>query len=134
LETAVAQEQAKLPANADNLAKQKERVRVLDEKFGELAKQHSACPSKQQGGDIGWFPRAGAMVEPFARVAFALKPYELSDVVTTQFGQHLILCVDHKAGKESKFEDVKDTVKEMYALRLRDGLLAQQKPAAKIVK
>ena len=52
------------------------------------------------------------MVEPFARAAFALKPYTMSDVVQTQFGCHLILVTDRKAGQEVKFADVKDEVRE----------------------
>jgi peptidyl-prolyl cis-trans isomerase C len=85
---------------------------------------------------VDWFQRAGTMVEPFAKAAFALKPYELSDVVQTPFGLHLILCVDHKAGKETKFEDphVQEMVKEIYAGRLREGLLAQLRATAKVVK
>jgi parvulin-like peptidyl-prolyl isomerase len=134
LEAAVAQEMAKMPPNADNLAKQQKRAEVLEKEFGSLAKQKSSCPSKDQGGDVGWFPRAGSMVEPFAKVAFAMKPYELSDVVTTQFGSHLILCVDHKAGKETKFEEAKEMVKEVYGARMREALLAQLRPAAKIQK
>ncbi len=134
LEAAVAQAVAKLPPTADAATKQKERVRVLEEQFPVLAKAKSACPSKEQGGDVGWFPRTGSMVEPFAKAAFALKPYELSDVVPTQFGQHLILTVDRKAGKETKFEDVKDDVKDVYAGRLREAILAQQRPKAKIGK
>jgi len=134
LETAVTQALAKLPPNADNLARQKERARVLDESFAAVAKQHSACPSKEQGGDIGWFPRTGSMVEPFAKAAFALKPYELSDVVPTTFGHHLILCVERRAGKEVKFEDVREMVKDLYAARMREALVAQLRPAAKITK
>jgi peptidyl-prolyl cis-trans isomerase C len=132
LEAQVAQAVAKLPPTADALTKQKERAKVLDEAFAAMAKQKSTCPSKEQGGDVGWFPRAGRMVEPFAAAAFALKPYELSEVVTTQFGQHLILCVDRKTGKEIKFAEAKDTVKEVYALRVRDNLVPQLRAKAKI--
>jgi peptidyl-prolyl cis-trans isomerase C len=125
---------AKLPANSDNLAKEKERTRVMDEAFAAIAKEKSACPSNKQGGDVGWFPRSGSMVESFAKTAFALKPYQMSDVVTTQFGLHLILAVDRKPGKaDVKFEDAKDDVKDIFAGRLRENLCEQLRTKAKIV-
>lgn len=57
--------------------------------FADLAKEHSACPSSAQGGDLGQFGQ-GAMVPPFDQAAFALEVGQLSDVVETQFGLHLI--------------------------------------------
>ncbi len=62
--------------------------------FEECAKLYSDCPSKQRGGDLGFFPRTGAMVEPFAEAAYALGVGELSEPVKTQFGYHLITVTD----------------------------------------
>ena len=101
--------------------------------FAAAATKQSACPSKDQGGDVGWFPRAGGMVEPFARAAFALKMYQMSEVVTTPYGYHLILATEKKAGKETKFEEVKEEVKAVYSDRLRESLVSRLKPAAKVV-
>jgi parvulin-like peptidyl-prolyl isomerase len=134
VEDQVAAGMAKLPANSDNLAKEKERGRLMEDAFATIAKEKSACPSNKQGGDVGWFPRSGSMVEPFAKAAFALKPYQMSDVVTTQFGLHLILAVDRKPGKtDVKFEDAKDDVKDVFAGRLRENLCEQLRAKAKIV-
>lgn len=125
-------EVAKLPAGTDNLAKEKERTKALEKAFATVAQKESACPSKTQGGDIGWFPRAGKMVEPFARAAFALKPHQMSEPVATEFGYHLILAVDHQPGKQVKFEEVKGFVVEIYAERLREAVLTAYKTRSKI--
>jgi peptidyl-prolyl cis-trans isomerase C len=123
---------AALPATADALQKEQVRVNKTDELFSAYAKEYSACPSKKDGGDLNFFPRAGAMVEPFAKAAFAMKPYEMSDVVATEFGYHLILVTQRRAGQPKKFEDVKDDVQMLYAMRLREAVIAQMKPNAKI--
>jgi parvulin-like peptidyl-prolyl isomerase len=123
---------AALPATADELVKQQARVNKTDELFAAYAKQESACPSKKEGGDLNFFPRAGAMVEPFAKTAFALKPYEMSDVVATEFGYHLILVTARRQGVARKFEDVKEDVRMLYAMRVREAVIAQMKPKAQI--
>src|SRR5262249_55443351 len=97
IEDGAVQALAKLtPPPKDNLEREKARAKYIEDAFIAVATKESACPSKAQGGDLGWFPRAGNMVEPFAKAAFALKPYEMSDVVTTQFGHHLILLTDRR--------------------------------------
>ncbi len=78
--------------------------------FGELAGEHSQCPSKEQGGDLGYFPR-GKMAKPFEDAAFALEPGELSEVVQTQFGHHLIKLEDRKAEGTLPFEDVQEKLR-----------------------
>jgi peptidyl-prolyl cis-trans isomerase C len=121
-----------LPANADAAAREKARTQKIDELFAAYAKERSACPSKREGGDLNLFPRAGAMVEPFAKVAFELKPFQMSDVVATEFGYHLILVTDRKQGTPKKFEEVKEDVKVLFAMRLREAVIAQMKPRAQI--
>src|SRR5262249_22579455 len=133
IEEEVAKGVAKLPADTDKLAREKARTKLMDETFAAVATKESSCPSKQDGGALGFFPRAGSMVEPFARAAFALKPYEISDVVTTQFGHHIILTQERRPGRETKFEDVKDDVKEIFSDRLREDLAAKLRQTAKIV-
>jgi peptidyl-prolyl cis-trans isomerase C len=73
------------------------------------------------------------MVEQFATAAFALKPYEMSGPVKTQFGYHLILCTGRMPGKSVKFEEVKEEVREAYCNQLRDAVVNRYRPAAKIV-
>ncbi len=57
--------------------------------FGDIAREHSDCPSGSKGGDLGSFGR-NAMVAPFDEAAFALEVDQLSEVVETEFGYHLI--------------------------------------------
>lgn len=59
------------------------------ENFEDLALTYSDCPSSEQGGDLGFFGR-GRMVAPFDQAAFALRQGQISKVVETQFGYHII--------------------------------------------
>ncbi len=132
IEEQAAQALAKLPAQADNLAREKERLKTLEMAFAKAAAEKSTCPSKEHGGDIGWIPRLGATVEPFARAAFALQPGQISDPVLTEFGCHLILAVSHQPGKEMKFDEMKPFVARVYSARLREAVITQMRPSAKI--
>jgi len=80
--------------------------------FAALAKEYSDGPSKVRGGDLNYFPRKGAMVEPFAEAAFKLKVGEVSDIVKTPFGYHLIKVTDRKDEKQLTYEEVKDQIRE----------------------
>jgi peptidyl-prolyl cis-trans isomerase C len=57
--------------------------------FESLAREHSTCPSKSSGGDLGWFG-PGKMVAPFESACKGLGVGSISDVVQTQFGYHII--------------------------------------------
>jgi peptidyl-prolyl cis-trans isomerase C len=133
LETQVTAEMTKLPSGADAKAREDSRNERLSELFADQARKLSACPSKAEGGDLSWFPRAGSMVEPFAAAAFALKPGQISEPIQTPFGYHLILVTGRKPGAPTKFEDVKDEVREIFCQQLRDSLVAQLRPKAQIV-
>lgn len=81
------------------------------EDFATLAKSSSECPSAAKGGDLDYFEK-GQMVPAFEEAAFALKPGELSNVVETQFGFHLIKVVDRKDPGAMSFEETKPTIEE----------------------
>ena len=59
------------------------------ENFSAIAKDVSLCPSKKRGGDLGTFGR-GQMVKEFEQVAFTLEKGQISGIVKTQFGYHII--------------------------------------------
>jgi peptidyl-prolyl cis-trans isomerase C len=105
--------------------------------FAELAKTNSTCPSKAQGGDLGFFGK-GQMVPAFENAAFALKPGEVSNVVETQFGYHIIKLTEKKEEGLTKFDEVKDRIKGyLKNLKVQKGVtdyVAQLRKMAKIEK
>lgn len=74
--------------------------------FADLAKQFSDCPSKERGGDLGFFPR-GQMVKPFDQAVFKMMPGDVSDIVETEFGYHLIKLEEKKPAKTVSFDEAK---------------------------
>ncbi|MCB5234792.1 MAG: peptidylprolyl isomerase [Candidatus Cloacimonetes bacterium] len=65
------------------------------EDFAALAEEYSDCPSSQQGGDLGYFKR-GMMVKPFEDAAFSLSINEISEIVQSNFGYHIIKLTDRR--------------------------------------
>ena len=86
--------------------------------FEAAAEKNSAGPSRHRGGDLGFIPRHGLMVEPFSRAAFALDKDQISQPVATVFGIHLIRVTDIKPG-DKKWTDVRDAVKGAHGAFVR---------------
>jgi peptidyl-prolyl cis-trans isomerase C len=77
------------------------------EDFSTLAKEYSEGPSSSKGGDLGYFSR-GQMVKPFEDAAFAMQPGEVSEIVKTRFGYHLIEVTDKKPETTVAYDEIKD--------------------------
>jgi len=81
------------------------------EDFSTLAKEFSEGPSSTRGGDLGYFTR-GRLVKPFEGAAFALKPGQVSGIVKTNFGYHLIKVMDKKPATVIAYEDINDRLEQ----------------------
>jgi peptidyl-prolyl cis-trans isomerase C len=101
------------PEAADVAAKEKaeqllEQIKAGAD-FAQLAKENSDCPSASKGGDLG-LKRREAWVKPFSDAAFALQPGQVSDVVKTQYGYHIIKVTDRREPSEIPFDNVKENI------------------------
>jgi peptidyl-prolyl cis-trans isomerase C len=84
------------------------RARALaGEDFAALARELSEGPSAPNGGDLGYFSRT-TMAPPVAEAAFALDPGEISDVVKSSFGYHVIRVEDHRSSGPIPFDEARD--------------------------
>lgn len=119
-----------------------EKIRAIRERivndgadFAEEAKKNSDCPSGREGGSLGWFGR-GMMVPEFDKVAFEMKKGDVSDIVTTQFGYHIIYKADQKGGEAQTLVDVHDQIKDLLRHEARgramDGFVDELKANANV--
>ncbi len=83
----------------EGLAKEIKKKLDNGEDFAKLAKEFSTCPSKEKGGDLGYFAK-GEMVKEFSDVAFNMEVGQISDPVKTKFGYHIIKLTEKKLSYE----------------------------------
>jgi peptidyl-prolyl cis-trans isomerase C len=109
-----------IPQNADAATKQQAKTKAealltdlkAGKDFAEAAKTNSQDPgSAPNGGDLGYFEQ-GQMVPPFEQAAFALKPGEMSDIVETQFGYHIIKVADKQNSRVVPLDEAKGQIEE----------------------
>ncbi|EEG08766.1 peptidylprolyl isomerase [Pseudogulbenkiania ferrooxidans] len=83
-------------------------VQANPSRFADLAREHSTCPSGQQGGNLGQFGR-GQMVPEFEQAVFSTEAGQITpNLVETQFGYHVIQVNDRQSGGQLAFEDIKE--------------------------
>jgi peptidyl-prolyl cis-trans isomerase C len=119
----------KVDAKADEAQKAEARKKIEEVQqklkdggdFAALAKEYSEGPSNAKGGDLGYF-RRGQMVKPFEDAAMAMKPNEVSDVVETRFGYHLIKVYHNKPEQTLAYADVKDKITQ----RMKQGKIEKE--------
>ena len=108
------------PAGADAAAKAaaKAKIVIIRERvqaggtFADEAAAHSDCPSgREAGGSLGWFGR-GMMVPAFDAAVFSMAVGELSGIIETQFGYHIIQKTGHEKETTTSFEDARESVRD----------------------
>ena len=99
--------------------------------FEQAVSEYSSGPSRQRGGDLGFFPRYGEMMEEFAKAAFALEKEAISKPVTTTFGTHLIRVTDVKPGSR-QWTEVLTQIKQPASVDLFEKLVEKETEGATI--
>lgn len=98
---------------------------MAGEDFATLAETYSDCPSRTNGGDLGYFGR-GQMVKPFEDAAFELNSGEVSSIVKTEFGFHLIKVFDKQSERFYLYDEKKDLIADaLYQQRLQEEIEQQ---------
>lgn len=115
------QAKAAAKAKAEELLKQ---IKQQGADFATLAKKNSQCPSSANGGDLNFFAR-GQMVPEFEKTAFELKIGQVSDIVETKFGYHIIRLTDRKNAETVEFEQTRDQLIDRLTRQRRNQLIQE---------
>jgi peptidyl-prolyl cis-trans isomerase C len=125
----------KVADNTDQAAQEAARQHIRDiltearsgADFAALAEKHSEGPSGPKGGDLGFVPR-GRLEPPFEKAAFALKPGEISDVVQTRFGFHVIKMEARRGGESVPETEVADRIRQyLFSTRVHEAIRVRVK-------
>jgi parvulin-like peptidyl-prolyl isomerase len=105
--------------------------------FAEAAKQYSHGTTKDVGGDLDWFPHIrlkGMMLLPESvmETAFSLQPGQVSEVIESEAGLHLIKVTDRKAGQPSDFSKIKEDVRLICIEQMQQIIIAQLRKEARV--
>ena len=119
----------KTDAEVDEIKKTAEDVLKQAKKgsnFEDLAKKYSEDPgTKEKGGDLGWIVQ-GQTVPEFEKTAFGLEKGQISDLVRTQYGFHIIKVLDKETAHTKPFDEVKESLRSPMALQQADQQASDQ--------
>lgn len=101
------------------------RKRIVEEgkNFSDEAAAHSMCPSGKEGGSLGWLSR-GMMVPEFDKAVFSMKEGEVSDIVETKFGYHIIRRTAHEDAGMPEFDEIHDKIRDFLHHNNRGEVMA----------
>jgi parvulin-like peptidyl-prolyl isomerase len=121
------------------LTQLREKIVKNELDFAEAAKKYSQGPTKDQGGDLGEFPNmkiggVSILPEPILQTAFTLPPGQISDIVETDEGVHLLKVIERKAGEPSDFNKIKEDVRLLYMDEMKHSTLQELHKTANIEK
>ncbi len=121
-ESANPEEKAELKKKAESIRSMVE----MGQDFAELAAKNSGDPgSKDKGGELGWMPE-GQTVPPFEAAMKSLQPGELSGLVETRYGYHIIRLVDRRDAGPVPYDDVQERIEEFLKQRGLQELIQQE--------
>lgn len=122
-------ETAKLKAKMQDIRNQ---LLMSKMDFASAAKAYSQDASGPMGGNLGLIPRKYALEEPLASAAFKLAPGQISDIIETEMGIHLLRVNERKDGKLSDFTKIKDDVRDFCSEEFFQDTLTRQRKTARI--
>lgn len=135
---------AKTPGDTDKVtaakrtkAEELQKRLVAGADFADLAAKSSDCPSKQNGGDLGFFAR-GQMVKPFEDAAFSQQKNAIGPIVETDFGFHIIQVLEHRSAQIAKLDaetkkQIRTFLEQQKKQAAYDALVKRLKAGANIV-
>jgi parvulin-like peptidyl-prolyl isomerase len=104
--------------------------------FEQLAREKSICPSSEQGGDLGYITR-GQMVGEFETAAFSLEEGQISEIVETEYGYHIIKCEDIQEEHQPAFEETRENIESILKNQKQnsaiDALLTQLREESEVI-
>ncbi len=116
---------------SEDLSRIREQIVAKQMAFADAAREHSQAPSREVGGDLGFFPFRGRMPVEFTQVAFGLKAGEISQPFRTRFGVHLCTVTERKPGQLS-LEDARPEILQRLSNEIWKQVVAERRSQAKI--
>jgi parvulin-like peptidyl-prolyl isomerase len=109
----------------------REKILKKEIDFAQAAKQYSQGPTREQGGDLDWFPHLkGILPESVLQAAFTLPPNQMSEVLDSEYGVHLISVLGRNPGEPSDFNKIKEEVRQFRMEEMQQEIVRELRQAA----